>query len=54
MSDALQNSDNGLYEIQDYRITVLLVDDQQMIAEAVRRALASEELDFHYCRNWTA
>ncbi|MFP7754746.1 diguanylate cyclase domain-containing protein [Thermodesulfobacteriota bacterium B35] len=52
MSDELQN-DNSLYEIQDYKITVLLVDDQQMIAEAVRRALASEELDFHYCQNPT-
>jgi two-component system chemotaxis family response regulator WspR len=29
---------------------VLLVDDQAIVAEAVRRALASErEIDFHYC-----
>ncbi|HEB50023.1 MAG TPA: PleD family two-component system response regulator [Desulfobulbus sp.] len=53
MTDELQDIDHSLHEIQDYRITVLLVDDQQMIAEAVRRALASEELDFHYCQNPT-
>jgi phosphoserine phosphatase RsbU/P len=34
------------------RITVLLIDDQPMIAEAVRRMLASEEdITFHYCSN---
>ncbi|HFQ88854.1 MAG TPA: PleD family two-component system response regulator [Desulfobulbus sp.] len=53
MTDDLQDLDTTLHEIQDYRITVLLVDDQQMIAEAVRRALESEELDFHYCQNPT-
>jgi signal transduction histidine kinase len=31
---------------------VLLVDDQVMVAETIRRILASEsDLDFHYCRN---
>ncbi|MFC6141641.1 diguanylate cyclase [Paraburkholderia silvatlantica] len=31
-------------------VMVLLVDDQAIVAEAVRRALASErEIDFHYC-----
>ncbi len=34
----------------DYRVMVLLVDDQAMVCEAVRRALAGEPtLDFHYC-----
>lgn len=34
----------------DVPAMVLLVDDQQIVAEAVRRALASEEgIDFHYC-----
>ena len=29
---------------------VLLVDDQAMVCEAIRRALASEpDIDFHYC-----
>ncbi len=37
-----------------HRITVLLVDDQQMVAEAVRRMLAGEkDIDFHYCQNPT-
>ncbi|MEW6219734.1 MAG: diguanylate cyclase [Thermodesulfobacteriota bacterium] len=35
-------------------ITVLLVDDQPMIAEAVRRALAeAEDIAFHYCSDPT-
>ncbi|MFC3127482.1 diguanylate cyclase domain-containing protein [Pseudoroseomonas globiformis] len=35
---------------EDYPIMVLLVDDQLMVGEAVRRLLASEpDLDFHYC-----
>jgi CheY-like chemotaxis protein/HPt (histidine-containing phosphotransfer) domain-containing protein len=34
----------------DYHVMVLLVDDQVMVCEAVRRALANEpDLDFHYC-----
>src|SRR5690349_15520471 len=34
----------------DYHVMVLLVDDQAMVCEAVRRALASEpDIDFHYC-----
>ena len=33
----------------DYHFMVLLVDDQAMVCEAVRRALASEDdIDFHY------
>jgi phosphoserine phosphatase RsbU/P len=35
-------------------ITVLLIDDQPMIAEAVRRMLAAEpDITFHYCSNPT-
>ena len=34
----------------DYHVRVLLVDDQAMVCEAVRRALASEpDIGFHYC-----
>ncbi|MGF6540449.1 diguanylate cyclase [Paraburkholderia youngii] len=34
-------------------ITVLLVDDQSVIADAVREALADEPgVDFHYCASW--
>ena len=36
-------------------VKVLLVDDQAIIAEAVRRMLASEEdILFHYCSDPTA
>lgn len=35
---------------EDYPIMVLLIDDQVMVGEAVRRALASEpDIEFHYC-----
>jgi two-component system chemotaxis family response regulator WspR len=34
----------------DYKMMVLLVDDQVLVAEAVRRALQGEpHIDFHYC-----
>jgi len=39
-------------DLQEYKITVLLVDDQAMIAEAVRRLLANEDdLNFHHCQD---
>ncbi len=45
-------SNADLTPMQEYRISVLLVDDQAMIAEAVRRALSSEEdIDFQYCQD---
>src|SRR5512137_1991693 len=34
----------------DYHVMVLLIDDQAMVCEAVRRALANQpDIDFHYC-----
>ncbi|MCP1573374.1 diguanylate cyclase [Herbaspirillum rubrisubalbicans] len=34
----------------EYKIMVLLVDDQPMVGEAIRRALINEEhIDFHFC-----
>lgn len=37
--------------LQQYRISVLLIDDQPMIAEAVRRALNNDtDIDLHYCQ----
>ena len=34
----------------DYHVMVLLVDDQGLVCEAVRRALAEQrDIDFHYC-----
>ena len=36
----------------DYAVMVLLVDDQAMVGEAIRRALANQpNIDFHYCAN---
>lgn len=40
--------------LENHKITVLLIDDQAMIAEAVRRALSSEkDIEFHYCQDPT-
>ncbi len=40
--------------MKDYSIEVLLVDDQPMVGEAVRRMLAPEsDIHFHYCQNPT-
>lgn len=37
-----------------HRVTVLLIDDQAMIGEAVRRMLSTEDdIDFHFCRDAT-
>ncbi len=34
----------------EYRVMVLLVDDQAMVGEAIRRALANQpDIDYHYC-----
>ncbi len=38
--------------LEDHPITVLLVDDQPMVGEAVRRMLEGEKkIQFHYCSN---
>lgn len=40
--------------LTQHAITVLLIDDQAMVAEAVRRMLASDEdIIFHYCQDPT-
>ncbi len=45
---------NGVGGLTQHRITVLLVDDQAIIGEAVRRMLTEEEdIDFHYCQDAT-
>ena len=37
--------------LTQHKVVVLLVDDQPMIGEAVRRLIAGEaDIDFHYCR----
>jgi sigma-B regulation protein RsbU (phosphoserine phosphatase) len=36
--------------LKEHPITVLLIDDQPLIGEAIRRMLATEEdIIFHYC-----
>lgn len=41
--------------VRDYPVTVLLIDDQAMIGEAVRRMLADDrDIAFHYCQDPTA
>jgi two-component system chemotaxis family response regulator WspR len=50
----MNKPNNSKFSLEDHKITVLLVDDQAMIAEAVRRALSNEEdIDFHYCQDPT-
>ena len=45
-----QGNSNHHYGLPDYSMMVLLVDDQAMIGEAVRRALSEEsDIDFHFC-----
>src|SRR5580693_671550 len=40
--------------LTEHKVTVLLIDDQPMIGEAVRRMLAGEpDVVFHYCRDAT-
>lgn len=54
METQKSHENTGMADIQSYRITVLLIDDQAMISEAVRRALLDEpDIDFHYCQNPT-
>jgi len=46
--------DNDSQGMHNFRIIVLLIDDQPMIAEAVRRALETEQdIEFHYCQDPT-
>ena len=43
-----QSATNGMHAA--HRIKVLLVDDQQIVCEAIRRMLGTEsDIDFHYC-----
>ncbi len=55
MSDSLLSFKSGLEHqrlagLPDHHVMVLLVDDQAMVCEAVRRALANQsDIDFHYC-----
>jgi len=45
-----QNESDTGSQPPEYHVMVLLVDDQAMVSEAIRRALANEpDIDFHYC-----
>lgn len=51
MSDSLLNKEEG-QSAPLFPICVLLVDDQQMIGESVRRMLADHaDISFHYCQD---
>lgn len=51
MTNDLHSSQRGpSVDLNTYQVMVLLVDDQIMIVEAVRRALTNQpNLEFHYC-----
>ncbi len=43
-------STNLLASIPSFKITVLLIDDQKLVAEVVKRMLSDQsDIDFHYC-----
>ena len=48
----MSETNNSNSFLEHYKTTVLLIDDQAMISEAVRRALSSEkDIEFHYCQD---
>lgn len=49
MSRAEAPRASPLFEEQRSRVVVLLVDDQAMVAEGIRRMLLDEDMEFHYC-----
>ena len=50
----MSEANNSEFAVELHKISVLLIDDQAIIAEAVRRALSSEEdIAFHYCQDPT-
>jgi signal transduction histidine kinase/HPt (histidine-containing phosphotransfer) domain-containing protein len=52
MSNSSTPESQPLAQPPDYHVMVLLVDDQAMVCEAVRRYLANQpDIDFHYCAN---
>lgn len=52
--DSDNTSNNAVAALPTYTATVLLVDDQPIVAEAVRRMLADEsDISFHYCSDPT-
>ncbi|NQU16387.1 MAG: response regulator [Desulfobacteraceae bacterium] len=54
MTEIKENIISDSVSLTPHRITVLLVDDQPIIGETVRRMLATEQdIDFHFCQDPT-
>ncbi len=50
MSESLPRTDDPASTLTEHEVTVLLIDDQPMVGEAVRRMLADEsDIIYHYC-----
>jgi two-component system chemotaxis family response regulator WspR len=48
----MRGTTNSNYSMGHHKITILLIDDQIEIAEAVQQALSSEDdIEFHYCQD---
>ncbi|MCC3492538.1 MAG: response regulator [Microcoleus sp. PH2017_29_MFU_D_A] len=48
----LNSESKKISSLTEYTVTVLLIDDQEMIGEAVRRMLANEkDIKFYYCND---
>lgn len=45
----MASTETVINQEQASRIVVLLVDDQAMVAEGIRRMLMDEDMEFHYC-----
>ena len=50
MADATKSTGPAQPEVTQFRISVLLVDDQLIIIEAIRRMLGDQpDIEFHFC-----
>lgn len=46
-------NDNALQDLKQNKLKVLLIDDQAMVGEAVRRMLENEDMEFKFCQDPT-
>jgi signal transduction histidine kinase/HPt (histidine-containing phosphotransfer) domain-containing protein len=52
MTNLMPDENPSALQLPEYHVMVLLVDDQAMVCEALRRYLANQpDIDFHYCAN---
>jgi two-component system NtrC family sensor kinase len=50
LADSSSNQENPIISFDKFDVIVLLIDDQPIVGESVRRLLASEaDIQFHYC-----